>query len=177
MAELTIGMTYGSALFQAASEIGKKELILEEITQVADILNQEPQFCAFLETPSVSVGEKKEVIGKIFEGKVSKEVLNFLYILADKRRTRHFESAVKAYKGLFDKEEGVSYGKIFSVNALDEERLHKFEEETSKLLKQNVKLENEEDKSLIGGVKILIDGKIIDATVRKRLHDLINNIV
>ena len=37
MAELTIATTYGSALFQAASEAGKEDLILEESEQVLEI--------------------------------------------------------------------------------------------------------------------------------------------
>jgi F0F1-type ATP synthase delta subunit len=37
-----------------------------------------------------------------------------------------------------------------------------------------VKLENITDASLIGGIKILINGKIIDASLRKRLNDLEN---
>ena len=35
MAELTIATTYGSALFQAASEAGKEDLILEESEPVS----------------------------------------------------------------------------------------------------------------------------------------------
>ena len=36
MAELTIGRTYGDALFQAACDVNKKELILDEATSSVD---------------------------------------------------------------------------------------------------------------------------------------------
>ena len=42
MAELTIDLTYGTALFEAAQEAGKKEQIMEEATEVLGILKQEP---------------------------------------------------------------------------------------------------------------------------------------
>ena len=48
------------------------------------------------------------------------------------------------------------------------------QQKVSDLLGENVKLENEIDKTLIGGVKILIDGKIIDASLRSRLENLSN---
>jgi F0F1-type ATP synthase delta subunit len=48
----------------------------------------------------------------------------------------------------------------------------KFEEETGKLLSKNVELVNETDHALIGGVSIFIDGKHIDASIRRRLDDL-----
>lgn len=177
MAELTIGMTYGNALFQAACDVNKKDLILEEAQQVAGILEQESDLCAFIDTPVVSIGEKKDVIKSIFEGRISEELLNFLYVMIDKGRTKHFARAIKVYKELFNEEEGYSYGKIFSVKPLNTDRLEKFEAETGKLLQQNVKLENEIDAKLIGGIKILINGKVIDASLRKRLEDLNNTII
>lgn len=177
MAELTIGMTYGNALFQAACEVNKRELILEEATQVLEIIDQEPDLCAFIDTPVVSIGEKKDVLKSIFEGRISDELLNFLFVMVDKGRTRHFARAIKVYKDLLNEQEGISYGKIFSVKSLSPDKLEKFEAETGKLLHQNVKLENETDTSLIGGVKILIDGKVIDASIRKRLEDLNNTII
>ncbi|MFV0517315.1 MAG: ATP synthase F1 subunit delta [Aminipila sp.] len=177
MAELTIGMTYGNALFQAAGEVGKKELILEEATSMLGVLEQQPDLCAFIDTPVISIREKKDVLASIFRGRISEELLNFLFVMIDKGRTRHFARAIKVYKDLYNEEEGFSYGKIFSVKPLSSDRLQKFEAETGELLQQNVKLENELDTSLIGGVKILIDGKVIDASIRKRLEDLNNTII
>jgi len=46
------------------------------------------------------------------------------------------------------------------------------EEQTSKLLQMNVKLENELDPSLLAGFKILVEGKIIDASYRKKFDEL-----
>lgn len=173
MAELTnVGTVYGTALYQAACELGKKELILEEAKELIKLLKKEEELFAFLNTPVVSGVEKKEVVKNVFEQKISEELLNLLFVMIDKGRTRHLERAVKVYKELFDREEGFSYGKICSVKPLSAEQLKKFEEETGKLLKQNVKLENEVDTHLIGGVKILIDGKVIDASIRRRLDDL-----
>ncbi len=103
--------------------------------------------------------------------------MNFLYVMIDKGRTKHFERAIKVYKELLDKEEGLAYGKIFSVKPLSADKLQKFEKETGKLLQEKVKLENEIDTNLIGGIKILIDGKVIDASLRKRLEDLSNTII
>lgn len=172
MAELTIDLTYGTALFEAAQETGKKEQILEEATEVLGVFQQEPDLYAFINYPAISAAEKKIVIGNVFDGKICDELLNFIYVLIDKRRTLHFEKMIKVYKKLMDKEEGLSYGKIYSVEPLGDDRIKEFEEETSKLLKTGVRLENQTDPGLIGGVKILVDGKIIDASIRKKFDDL-----
>lgn len=172
MAELTVAMTYGDALFQAGKDLDKIDIIAEEARAVLEIIKQEPDFCNVINSPCIPADEKKKLLNAVFEGKICDELLNLWMILVDKRRTIHFENIVKVYDDLRNHEKGLAYGKIVSMNPLTEEQVLRFEAETSKLLQEKVKLENETDKSLIGGVKILIDGKIIDATIRKRLSDL-----
>lgn len=172
MAELTIDLTYGAALFDAAKETEQTERILKEAEEVLEILKKEPDFYAFINYPAISADEKKAVIKSVFEGRICEELLNFIYVLIDKRRTMHLEKIIKVYRKLTDKEEGVSYGTAYSVIPLGEKRIKELEEETSKLLNMNVRLVNEIDPTLMGGFKILADGKIIDASVRKKFNDL-----
>ena len=167
-----VDLVYGSALYQAARDVDKVALISEEADGILEILKDEPDFLAFLNSPAIAATEKKEVMSNAFNGKICDELLNFVYILIDKGRTRHFTKIIGTYKGIINKEEGFAYGKILSVGPLSAERLAKFEEETGKLLSLKVKLENFEAPDLIGGVKIFVDGKIIDASVQSRLKDL-----
>ncbi len=88
----------------------------------------------------------------------------------------HFEKMIKSYRKLMDKEEGVSYGKVYSVIPLTDEQISGLEKDASKLFRMNVKLANEIDPSLIGGVKLLVEGKLIDASIRKRFDDLSSQI-
>ena len=98
--------------------------------------------------------------------------MNFLFVLIDKRRAGRFERIIKVYRDLLEKEEGVSYGVVYSVEKLSEERIAQLEEQTSRLLKINVKLENEIDPKLIAGVKIMVEGKLIDASYRKKFDEM-----
>lgn len=172
MAELAVDLTYGTALMEAARELGKEDQILEEAQAVVQLIEDEPDLHQFINYPGVSADEKKEVLKNIFEGRICEELLNFLYILVDKRRTMNFGRIIKVYKSLVEREEGVSYGTVYSVVKLSDERMAELEEQTSKLLQMNVKLENELDPSLLAGFKILVEGKIIDASYRKKFDEL-----
>lgn len=172
MAELAVDLTYGTALIEAARETDQEERILEEGMQIADILKAEPDFRKFISYPGISAEEKKDVIRSVFEGKISTELLHFLYILVDKRRTGRFESIMKVYKKLLEEEEGVLYGTVLSVVGLDDLQLSEIENETSRLLQRKVCLSNEMDPGLLAGFKIFIDGRIIDASYRKKLEEL-----
>ena len=172
MAELTVESTYGRALYEAARDENKVDTILDEIKQIKDLFMTESDFYEFINTPVLSGAEKKDAVEQIFKGKISSEVLNFLFILIDKRRTKAFPGIVNHYQSILDEIAGISKGVIYSVEPLTVEQLEQFEQKTGKLLKKNVKLENRIDTSILGGVKVFIEGKVIDATIRKRLHDL-----
>lgn len=172
MAELTVETTYGKALYGAAVELNHVNEVLEEMKAICTLFNDEPEFFEFFNTPILSGAEKKEVMQKIFEGKISSEVYNFLRILIDKRRTSSFKNILKEYQFLVNQGQGISAGTIFSVEPLTDEQLKNFEEKTGKLLRKNIKLTNKIDSSILGGVKLFVEGKVIDATIRKRLQDL-----
>ena len=176
MAELTVDLTYGTALYQAASEINKEKQILEEGRAVADLLKAEPDFEALLRSPAIAAEEKKTVLCNVFSGRLSQELVNFLCILIDKGRFIHFDRIIRVYAGLYDSREGIIKGTIYSVKPLDKDRLNEFEIQTEKLMGGNVILENRIDKSLIGGVKILVNGKIIDASIRSSLNRMASEI-
>jgi len=176
MAELTVAMTYGQALYEAAEDMNKTAEILEDANGMLEVFKQEPDFLSFLSSPCIAVREKKQVIDTALGSDVCEELKNLIYILIDKGRMPHFPQIIKVYKELINREKGFSYGKIVSVKPLSEKQLKGFEEETGKLLKKNVRLENEIDTRLIGGVMVFIEGKIIDASVRNRLQVLADSL-
>lgn len=170
--ELIIAMTYGKALFDAARELDKIDEIKEEIDQIDHILKHEKEFVELLCTPAIPAVKKKSMIRDVFAGRVCGEVLSFLYILIDKGRMYHYHRIVKEYLRLMDEYRGEAYGKIYSAVPLSSEQIERFEGEAGRLLREKVKLRNKVDQSLLGGVKLMVDGKVIDASLRARLDDL-----
>ena len=76
-------------------------------------------------------------------------------------------------EGLYENGEkmnGSARGIVYSVVPLDEVRLRALEKWTGETLEKEVHLENRIDKSLVGGVMIYVEGKLIDASVKARLE-------
>ena len=172
MAELTVEITYGKALYEAARDVDKVDIILEELKEISTVFQNNPDFSEFFCTPVISGPEKKQVVEQIFGDRISQETVNFLLVLIDKRRMISFNRIVKEYHKLINQEQGISLGTVFSVEPLTDIQLSSFEEKTARLLQKKVKLVNKTDGYLLGGIKIFIEGKIIDASIRKQLRDL-----
>jgi F-type H+-transporting ATPase subunit delta len=169
---LTVDDIYGAALYEAASGLGKTGEFVDAVKVMSDVFREQPDFFLLLRMPSIAPRERKELAAKAFEGRVPPELLNFIYVLVDKRRLAQFDGIVKVFEKMADTAEGISKGRIESAVALSHDQLARFEKETGRLLRKNVRLEPVVNARLIGGVRICIDGKSIDASVRRKLDEL-----
>jgi ATP synthase F1 delta subunit len=172
MDALTVAATYGSAMFEVARDLNEIESVGEALTALDQIFQDEPDFFHLLCNPGIDAPGKKNALKAVLEGRVDKELLNFLFILIDKRRIGGFRAIVKAYRAQVNANLGISIGTAYSALPLPEDRLRRLEEETGKLLQKKVRLDNLIDGDIIGGVRIFVEGKLIDASVRKRLDTL-----
>ena len=127
----------------------------EEGLGIVDVFDENPELYTLLVNPTVAAPRKKDIVKNVFGGRVSQEMENFLYVLIDKGRMRNFPRIVREYEKLLDEEQGFADGVVYSVIALNDERIERIEEQTSRLLNHNVKLRNETDASLIGGIKVM----------------------
>lgn len=176
MAESVVSLTYGAALFEAAKELGKEDEFLRELETLDEILADTPEFAEFLDSPAIVGADKKRILTNSLEGRFSREMVNFLFVLVDKNRTAEIRKIRKQYIRLYDKERGLAEGEIYSADPLSEEQHARFEAEMSKLLQKNIKLRNIVDKNLIGGIKIQVDGKMIDRSIRGDLDAMLRSL-
>jgi ATP synthase F1 delta subunit len=172
MDALTVAATYGTAMFEVARDLGRIEAADADLAALDRIFQDEPEFFNLVCNPGIAAQGKKDALRAVLEGHVDKELLNFLFILIDKRRIGGFRAIVKAYHAQVNANLGVSIGTVYSALPLPADRLGRLEAETGKLLQKNVRLDNLIDGDIIGGVRIFIEGRLIDASVRTRLDTL-----
>lgn len=172
MDSVSVDNTYGLALYGATEDLNKTDEVSSDFDELAGIIKENPAFYDLLKSPAISNDDKKNVVSEVFQGKIDETLVNFIYVLIDKRRIHQLLGIAGAFKKCIDEKKGICSGTIYSAVDIPMDKLERFEEETGKLLQKNVKLKNEIDPTLIGGVKIYINGKLIDASIRRGLEDL-----
>ena len=172
MDSLTVDHTYGGALFEVAKERGKIVEIGDEIKEIRKIFTENPLFKRLFMVPTISALHKRDAAKEVFEGRISKELLNFIYILIDKNRIHSWDSICNYYDRLIWENDGLTKGVVYSATQIDKDKIPALEEKTGEAIDKKVKLENRVDKSLLGGLRIYIDGKLIDASIKTRLEKM-----
>ena len=126
--------------------------------------------------PIITISEKKELLKKMIQGaSVSKEVMNFLFLLIEKKRFNLLPDIQYELKKNIDKASGVVYAEVFSVSRLNENVLNKVQKTLENtLLEENekVKIENKIEPDLIGGLKIKVKDLVYDGSIRGKLEGL-----
>ncbi len=171
MAEL-VALTYGKALFEVAQQSNSVDLFLEQINFIKSLFKNEPDFFELYDSPRINKQDKKKLLSEIFGEKISSEVINFLYILLDKKRTHCFFDISKEFTKLANKYNNIEEGTVYSAVELSAHQVKLLEKRLSEITGKVIKLDIIQDPSLIGGIKVKIGDKVIDASIQNQLKNL-----
>lgn len=171
MAKL-VANRYASALFDAGIELDKVKEFNKELDFLKVIFEGEEKLLQILHHPKIGKAEKRSIIDTIFKDKISEELVNFLYILIDKRREGHILEIIEHYKILFNKHENII--KVVAITAIPMEDAAKDKLITvlKGKLNKTIELTNEIDNKIIGGVLLKIEDKLVDGTVKGQLESM-----
>lgn len=175
MAEL-VAKTYSKALFEVGIDYNSLDLYLEELKAIGNILKEHPDFYELLKTPNISTDDKKKIFDDVFKDKISIEVINFIKIILDKRRTKDLFSIIIELENLVYEHKGIVRATAYTTIPLGEEEKKSLQMKLESITNNKVELKNQIDKDLLGGVMIKLGDKVIDGTLRGKLIKLQKNL-
>ena len=162
---------YARALFEIAQKDQKVGPYGEVLGEISEAIEKNSDLKEFLITPHVPMLAKKEAVANIF-GEAPVVVQNFLFLLIDKQRGDILPTIVHEYRKIADQESRILEVSVISakkLNSAEELALQKKLEEVSG---RNIRVINQEDASILGGLLIRIGNRWIDGSVRGQLRTL-----
>lgn len=166
-----ISETYGKALFSLAEEKNKILPLLHQAQTVLGILLENEDFTVILSSAFLTLNERLALIDKDFSG-IDIDLLNFLKVIVVNRRGRYLIDILKGFISFANASLGIKEGILYSTLPVSEKVKQTIEEKLALKEKAKVYLTNKIDPSLIGGMKIVIDGHIYDDSLKARLGQM-----
>ena len=166
-----IARVYATALFGAAKDKGKLDVIREQLGQFADALASDRDLQVFFFSPYFSSNEKRDGIGRAISGG-EPELVNFLELLAEKHRMPVLFRIRKRFDELWAKENKRLGVTVTSAVELDSSIVESIGAEIEKQTGQTIELKREVDPSIIGGIKLQVGNMVLDASIQNRLEKL-----
>lgn len=161
---------YGAALFHLALEKKDQAHFFDALKAVENAFSEHPMYPELLASPSILLSERIAALEEAFGKSLPEEVLSFLKLLVEKGRIGLFSEAVSEFKALMDAEAHTFKAYITSAVELTEEEKASLIEKLEKKENGTVSAEYQIDPAIIGGVVVEMNGKILDGSIRHRLH-------
>ncbi|MFP4145807.1 MAG: ATP synthase F1 subunit delta [Phycisphaeraceae bacterium] len=167
-----IDRTWAEALFELASEHDQLEAIADEVDQLAELLRSEKQLETLLTSPALSRQERQETIDRLFQGRISDLLYRFLQVLGAKGRLSLLPGVLEAFAERMREHQGLVEVDVFVAHRLSDEQLASIQQSISDAIDKTAVLHQYVDESLLGGLKLRIGDRLLDASVATQLRRL-----
>lgn len=165
-----VATAYAGSLLELANERGQAEPIGQELRDLRQILLDNPSFRQLLSDPAISESEREQVIKRVFSGRLNQLVLNVLGVMNDKGRLGILAEVANVYNDLLDEQLGKIEVDVTVAQRLSPEQLEEVRQRVSAALKKDAVVHQYVDDSIIGGMVLRVQDRLIDASVRTQLQ-------
>ncbi|MBI3726658.1 ATP synthase F1 subunit delta [bacterium] len=169
----SVAHVYAEALLALAFEKGVHAEVKRDLEEIGRILEDEPAAHVFLVTPKIGKAAKREVIDRVFGGRVTEIVQNFLKVMVDKDRAAELPRAIAAFVSGYHERQGELVVSVKSSHPLDDDEREKLRDVLKKRFRKaginDVILEERTEPALLGGVVLRTGDTVYDGSLRSRL--------
>ena len=169
---------YAEAFLGAAQRAGQTEALLEEFDSIlADALGQFPALERVLASALVSHEEKTGILDRVFAGRVSPLLMNFLKVLSRHGRLDLLRPIHRCAHQQYDRLRGRIRVRLTTPVAIDEEFAGRIVEKFRGLVGGEPVLQRAVDPALIGGAVLQIGDVVYDGSVATQLERVRQQII
>jgi F-type H+-transporting ATPase subunit delta len=137
--------------------------------EMIEAVVRDPNIAGRVGDPNVEAQALESAILGILGSRLDGHGRNFVQVLVRNERLGVVPQVRDLYEERRREHEGVLEAKVISAMPMNDDQLRQLVAKLESKYQRKVRAEVEVDASLIGGAKIVIGDKVIDATVRGRL--------
>lgn len=163
---------YALAIYEIAQSKNAVDRYIEDLKDICDVLYGNEDFYKIIVHPQISTSDKKKTFKKAFQGKIDDELLNFLLLLIEKDRIGFLKEKVVQLEKIYLEKQNMIIAQVKSVIPLSEYQTNKLTENLEKKFNKKIILKQEIDKSIIGGLYVVVGDEVIDGSVKSQLQQI-----
>ena len=163
---------YGEGLYELAKEEDLRQMIHEQLLDIRKLLREQPEFITLLCSRAIERDVRLGVVNNTFLNHVHPYVTNFMKLLVQREHFDAFLMCCEWFHQRFNEDVGIVEAVVISAVPLTEDERSALRTRLSKIAGRQVTLITQIDPSLIGGVRVEMEGKRYDNTIQDRLGRL-----
>ncbi len=163
---------YGAALFLLGKEEGTLDAVTAGLAVMSEAFADNPTYLELLSSPNIPRQERLSLLEEAFAPHVETTALSFVKLLCEKGHIRAFAECRDAFDALVTEDRRTVIAKVTSAVALTDEEKAALIERLEAMDGRTVTADYHTDASLLGGVVVELDDRVLDGSLRRQIHRL-----
>ena len=175
MASTAVARRYGKSLLTLCKEQGAVDAVDADMRMLSAAVSENRELASVLGSPVVRPEKKEAIVRAVFSDAHALSI-DFLALLARKGRAGLLGEMANAFVALVREERGIVLAEVVTASPLDDQRRAQVNELIGKVHEGGVELSEKVDPHLIGGFKLRVGDRMIDASVFQSLRTMHRNL-
>ncbi len=163
---------YAKALLELAQAEKYIDKVEDDLLKVIQTISNHLELKDTLKNKALEINKKKAILEDIFTGEISDLSLYYLILLISQGKNDLLPDLLKEYKKLAAEIRGKTVAEVITVVPLPKNRQNLLAERLKEIFGKDVLIKNRVDSTILGGIQVKVEGKLIDASIRNQLEDL-----
>lgn len=163
---------YGGSLYELAAEEQLTEKIKDEMLEIQGLFDENPDYIKLLSEPSVKKEERTKLIEDAFGNQAERYLVSFMKILCERGILNEYEGCTREFVRRYNADHNIAEAVVTSAVALNDEQLSALKSKLEKVSGKNISIVQKLDTSVLAGIKVELEGKMLDGTVTGRMSDI-----
>ena len=164
---------YGAALFDLADERKELDTVAGDLQTLRAMVRESGDLRRLIRSPVLSREDQGKAIGAIAQqARLSPLTRNFLGLLAQNRRLFALPDMVTSFLQRLAERRGEVTAHVTSAQDLTPTQRDAINEQLRKAVGRKVAVDIQVDPSLLGGIVIKVGSRMVDASLKSKLHRL-----
>lgn len=187
MISTSIALYYSKAFFNLGMNKEQLENCVQALDEIAHLMESKESFRQFLLRPFVDPNIKKNLLKKLFQDKengvakgndeVVQKLLNFLFLLLDKKRIRFLPAIAKEYRKLVNDHLGRLDLEVVTAVPIENAMKEKIKQSFEKSSRKEVLIREKIAPEVLGGIVLKIGNQVMDGSLKTQLDHLKDNLL
>lgn len=171
---------YAQSLFELAEAEGGRERldeISDEIDHLFELRGMDPQGTEFFRSRLIAAADKIKVLHASLDGKITPLLMKTMLLLARKERLDRMWRIFTAFQQMRDEKFGKIEVDVYTRFPLPQAELDRLRDRLQNVLKREPIMHAYLDEGMIGGLKVQVGDKIMDASITTTLRRMCDRLV
>ncbi len=163
---------YADALYELSRDEGISREILTDLDRTLAVFRETPGYGKLLSEPALSKAERCGLLAEAFRGQVHIYTLNFLRILTERGLIGGLSDCAARFRERYNEDNGIAEASVVSAVPLTEDERARLLRKLTEITGKRIALREETDPKLLGGIRLSIENREFDGSVRGRIQEL-----